>query len=398
MDLTTTGPNDEWPTGLDVGELRRSGWNPIAFRVFVVKIHSRCDLACRYCYMYTLADQSWADKPARMSPETAAWTARRIAEHAETHGLTSVEVVLHGGEPLLAGPGLIRDLVEGVRAACRCRVDVTVQTNGLRLDEEYLDLFDALGVRVGVSLDGDASANDRHRVFRDGRPSHRAVTRSLHRMLDGHRHLFAGLLSTVDLRNDPIGTYESLLEFGPPAVDFLLPHGTWTDPPPGRPGDASTPYADWLIPVFDRWYRAPRTTIRLFAEIMHLLLGGASTIETIGLSPCGVLVVETDGGIEQSDFLKAAYDGAPLTGLHVASDPFDVALELPGVAARQIGLAALADECLSCPVVSVCGGGLYAHRYRAGAGFRNPSVYCADLFALIGHIRRTMERDVEMMR
>src|SRR5262249_9648637 len=37
-----------------------------------------------------------------------------------------------------------------------------------------------------------------------------------------------------------------------------------------------------------------------------------------------------------------------------------------------------------CSVVRQCGGGLYAHRYRSGAGFDNPSVYCTDLKELIG--------------
>src|SRR5262245_18306714 len=35
----------------------------------------------------------------------------------------------------------------------------------------------------------------------------------------------------------------------------------------------------------------------------------------------------------------------------------------------------------------ICGNGLYAHRYRAGIGFANPSVYSPDLQRLIGHIR-----------
>ncbi|WP_344056718.1 HEXXH motif domain-containing protein, partial [Microbispora corallina] len=40
-----------------------------------------------------------------------------------------------------------------------------------------------------------------------------------------------------------------------------------------------------------------------------------------------------------------------------------------------------------CPVVDTCGGGLYAHRYREGTGFANPSVYSADLYRLITHVR-----------
>jgi uncharacterized protein len=45
-------------------------------------------------------------------------------------------------------------------------------------------------------------------------------------------------------------------------------------------------------------------------------------------------------------------------------------------------------------VLSVCGGGLYPHRYRAGAGFRHPSVYCADLTKLIAHVRGRVLNDV----
>ena len=35
-------------------------------------------------------------------------------------------------------------------------------------------------------------------------------------------------------------------------INFLLPHGTWSPPPPRRAG-RPTPYADWLLEVFRRW-------------------------------------------------------------------------------------------------------------------------------------------------
>ena len=30
---------------------------------FVLKVHSRCDLACDYCYVYESLDHSWRDRP-----------------------------------------------------------------------------------------------------------------------------------------------------------------------------------------------------------------------------------------------------------------------------------------------------------------------------------------------
>jgi uncharacterized protein len=391
-------PASEWPATLDVRALIADGWRPHPFQEFVLKIHSRCDLACDYCYMYQMADQSWRDRPKLMPATIAERTASRIGEHTRRHGLREIGLVLHGGEPLLAGPDFISDLVTAVRyeAGDQVAVHPSVQTNGVGLDDRYLELFAHLGIRIGVSLDGTADAQDRHRRFASGRGSHLAVTAGLRRLTaDRYRHLFNGILCVVDLANDPMVTYEALLAFGPPKVDFLLPHGTWESPPPGRqPDNIGTPYADWLIAIFDHWYRAPQTEVRLFAEIIRLLLGRSSDIETVGLAPANFLVIETDGAIEQVDSLKASFQEAPRTGFHVTRDSFDDAMLLPGIAARQLGDQALAADCQQCRIRRVCGGGLYAHRYRQGTGFANPSVYCPDLMRLIDHIRETVKADI----
>ncbi|GAA4843352.1 FxsB family radical SAM/SPASM domain protein [Saccharopolyspora rosea] len=366
-------------------------------RQFILKVHSRCDLACDHCYVYTMADQRWRERPVVMSRRTARQAADRIAEHAHAHGLAGVDVVLHGGEPLLAGPDRLAFCVSAVREAVgpRTAVRVGLQTNGLRLDSRFLRLFGELGVRVGVSLDGSRQAHDRRRKRRGGTGSYAAVAESL-TALRRHPEVYGGLLCTVDVRNDPVETYESLLRFDPPAVDFLLPNGNWSSPPPGRgPGTTATPYADWLIAVFDRWYRAPvrETRVRLFTEVLHVLLGGQSAVEGIGLSAPPMAVVETDGSIEASDMLTSAYQGAAATGCHVATDSFDDALRSPALRAPEI-----APDCRSCRLHRVCGGGLHAHRYRRGGGFANPSVYCPDLYRLIGHIRDTVARDVARLR
>lgn len=374
------------------------GWRPVPFREFVVKVHSRCDLACDYCYMYEMADQSWRDRPHRMSLDIARRTAMRIGEHARRHQIPSVALILHGGEPLLAGRELITELVSATQAAVGpdVQLDVRVQTNGVGLNDSYLRLFNDLDIHVGVSLDGGPEAHDRHRRFASGRGSYAAVAAGLDRLTKApFRHLFSGLLCTVDLRNDPVATYKTLAEFDPPKIDFLLPHGTWASPPPGRvPGAADAPYADWLIEIFDHWYFAPRTVIRLFEDIMQLLLGVDASHEMLTLSPVRIVVIETDGAVEIADNLKVAYHGAAMTGLDVTRNSLDEVLLLPAVAARQLGERSLCPQCRACDIRRICGAGLYAHRYRPGTGFYNPSVYCPDLIKLIGYIRKTMRGDI----
>ncbi|MDT0341610.1 FxsB family cyclophane-forming radical SAM/SPASM peptide maturase [Streptomyces litchfieldiae] len=369
------------------------------FQQFVVKVNSRCNLACRYCYMYFAADTGWRRQPVTADAVTLRQIAHRIGEHVTAHGLRALSLVLHGGEPLLTDPAVLGAFAADVRdrAGDGCSVRAAVQTNGVLLTEDKLAVLAEHGITVGLSLDGGLAAHNHQRVDHAGRPAWPAIRRAARLLAeDRHRGSFNGVLSVIDLATDPAEAYASLLALDPPAIDFLLPHGNWSRPPPGLPAPAAapTPYGDWLCAVFDQWWGADRrrVRVRLFQECLALLLGLPAATEALGLQPFTAVVIETDGGIEQVDSLKSAYEGAAATGLNVFDHSFDQALDHPGVAARQAGTAALADACLSCPLLKVCGGGHYAHRYRAGHGFRNPSVYCADLSRLIRHIADALHR------
>lgn len=358
----------------------------VPFREIVLKVHSRCDLACDHCYVYEHADQSWRTRPKAISDHVVSRTARRLAEHARTHALPSVTVILHGGEPLLAGPARLRRVCEEFTSALAgiAALDLRIHTNGLQLSPRYLDLFDEFDVKVGISLDGDRAANDRHRRYADGRSSHPLVLKAVELLRqERYRHLDLGLLCTVDIANDPVAVLDALTGLEPPLIDFLLPHATWDEPPP-RPGGSPTAYAEWLLTVFDRWQEQGRPVpVRLFSSVLSTLSGGPSLTESLGLAPTDLVVVETDGQLEQVDSLKSAYEGAAATGFDVFTHSFDEVAAHPGVRARQLGLAGVSETCRRCPVVRSCGGGLYTHRYRPANGFDNPSVYCADLAALI---------------
>ncbi|MFI9833418.1 FxsB family cyclophane-forming radical SAM/SPASM peptide maturase [Streptomyces sp. NPDC051913] len=366
------------------------------FRQLVLKVHSRCDLACDHCYVYEHADQSWHTKPLRITRDRVSWTALRLLEHAKSHQLSSVQVVLHGGEPLLLGPRQLRSVCAEFTAAFQgvCALDLRIHTNGVQLREHHLDLFAEFGVKVGISLDGDRQANDRHRRFADGRSSYDQVLDAVTLLnQDRYRPLFAGILCTVDVRNDPVAVHDALLALDPPRIDFLLPHATWDTPPP-RPDGVATPYADWLLKVHDRWSALGHPVpVRLFDSIDSTLRGGPSDTEGLGLEAPGIVVVETDGTYEQTDSLKTTHDNAPATGMNVFEHSLDAVADHLDTNAPGQGPADLCAQCRGCPVVHSCGGGLLAHRYRGATGFHNPSVFCADLMALIRGIDRGTAAD-----
>ncbi|GAA3451929.1 FxsB family radical SAM/SPASM domain protein [Dactylosporangium matsuzakiense] len=359
-------------------------------RQLIVKIHSRCNLSCDYCYMYESIDQSWRTRPTTMSPATITAVAARIREHARVHDLRDLQVVLHGGEPLLAGHAGLEAALAEIRAAFPA-ARFAMQTNGILIDERFLELFHNYGVRVGVSVDGDRAATDRHRRYANGRGSYDRIAAGIELLMrPENAPVYGGLLCTIDVRNDPGAVFDGLLAFRPPRVDLLLPHGNWTTPPPDheRPGA----YGEWLIAVFERWYgrRPEPTRIRIFESIIARLFGLPSGTESIGGDEPGIVTIETDGTYEQSDALKTTAEGGPATGLDVTAHSLDDVLEHLAVAAPYL----LSAQCRACPVVAVCGGGLRAHRFSATNGFDNPSVYCTDLFALISHIGRRVRADL----
>jgi uncharacterized protein len=360
---------------------------PLAIDQYVLKVHGLCNLACDHCYVYEHADQSWRSKPATTTPGIVARAARRIADHAHAHALSRVLVVLHGGEPLLLGHDRLRALLHTLRTTIDpvTTLELGLHTNGVLLDERLCELFEEYDVRVGISLDGDRHANDLHRRFRNGRTSHPQVRRAL-ALLRDHPRVYGGILCTIDLRNDPIAVYEALMAERPPMVDLLLPHATWDDPP-ARPDGVAAPYADWLGRIHDRWLADGRPTpLRLFDSIRSAAAGGPSWSEAVGLGEVGLLVVDTDGSWEQVDSLKTAYDGAARTGMNVAEHSVDTVARHPGVRRGRPGVAGLSATCKACGVVSICGGGLYSHRYKSGSGFDNPSVYCEDLKELVQRV------------
>ncbi|MDW4910097.1 radical SAM/SPASM protein FxsB, inactivated metallohydrolase extension form [Streptomyces sp. ADMS] len=363
----------------------------------VLKIHSRCNIACDHCYMYELADQSWKSRPTVISEDTVTHVAQRLSSYAETHRLDCVSVILHGGEPLLVGPGRLRHICAELTRILSpvTTVDLRMHTNGMLLHGPQLEVLREFDVKVGISLDGDRAANDRHRLDRRGRSSYDKVLAGIERLCaPEYRHLYTGLLCTVDIKNDPVAVHDALTALAPPRIDYLLPHSTWDSPPPPGITDSPTPYAEWLLRIFDRWEEQGRPMkVRTFDSVLSTLRGGPSLTEAMGLAPSDLAVVETDGTIEQADSLKAAYDGAPATGYDVFRHGFEEYARHPGVQARQSGIEGVSETCRRCPVVESCGGGLYAHRYSTERGFGNPSVFCADLRAFVeGVAERITER------
>lgn len=366
----------------------------VRITTFILKVASRCNLNCRYCYMYNKGDESFRSQPNRMDSATVSVLLSRIASYCAEEKLEKVTFVFHGGEPLLAGIGFFRQFIAQATAilGSGIRPAYAIQTNGTLLTDEWLDLFHEFNFQFGISLDGPAAINDRNRINHDGAGSYPLVKQALDQVLLDKRlrRLFGGVLTVIDLSADPLQIYHHWRDIGIKRCDFLLPDATHDNPSPGLSDDGGkTPYADWLIPIFDEWFTSKDTrfSIRIFETIINLLFDPTTGYDGLGGGENGILVIETDGGIEPVDVLKICGPSFTKLGLNVKTHEIRDAYSSELVRLYQKGVAGVCDTCQACPIVKVCGGGYLPHRYSLSRRFANPSVYCRDLAKLITHVR-----------
>lgn len=357
----------------------------------LIKVASRCNINCSYCYVYNMGDSGWTNMPNQISYETTATIAKSLRGLSRKQH-RSFAVVLHGGEPLLLGLIKLRRLIFSLRDALPAECALSIQTNGILLTEEILDLCSATRVTVSVSIDGPRHIHDKYRIGHTGRGTYDQVLKGIE-LLRGHRDskfLFTGLLAVIDPASDPGEVYTFFKELNPPSVDFIYRDGNHSRLPTGKRSLQSTEYGRWFAGLLDVYLADPNPIrIRILDDLIKLMLGGSGTKDGVGLTDYGVLIIDTDGSITKNDTLKSSYDGADRFSEKWSVHTHDIAdvLGSPRFEEYHRMQRPSCKTCLSCPELRVCGGGMTLHRWRDDNGYDNPSVYCADQMLLINHIR-----------
>jgi len=339
-----------------------------------------------------MGDETWKTASKFMSIETATQLSHRIQEHIQEHNLSEFTLGLHGGEPLLMSPEKLDNLIIALKSQIKndTKLSFGVQTNGILMTLEHIQVFKKHNVHVSISLDGTESSHDKNRIDLKGLPSWERVIKGIELLQNEAPELFIGLLCVIDIESDPIVCFDYLAKFDV-NIDFLLPLNTF-DNPPKYPDDDDIAYGKWYYSIYQEWIngRNSHIEVRFIRNILGQLMGGDAIYEVMTANPIGLMTVSTDGGIEGLDCLKSIGNGIQVTNLSIFKTSFTEALDHEIVRMRQIGIDGLNKKCKECDYLYGCAGGYFPNRYSKENGFDNPSVYCKDLYWLLSEIEKDL--------
>lgn len=273
-------------------------------KLLIKPVSSACDLNCRYCFYKDEAEKRKVADHGKMTNDTM----RAIVDKALAAAQTCV-FGFQGGEPTLAGLSFFRAFTAYVEERKRPgqTVAFTLQTNGIRMDEEWLEFLKEKQFLTGLSLDGVRKTHDENRTdYRGDGTFTRAFACA--KKLQEYRIPFHVLCVLNAQTASHIGAvYRFFIRKGlihQQYIPCLDPLGEER----GRNEYSLTPgmYEESIKTLFDLWFQdrvqGSLVYIRQFENYVDMLRGGQPEACSM-YGRCSMQnVIESDGSIYPCDF------------------------------------------------------------------------------------------------
>ncbi|MFJ9693136.1 radical SAM protein [Kitasatospora sp. NPDC101183] len=354
-----------------------------------------CNIDCLYCF-----------EKRKEAPGGRRIDASQVNRLATLFTDRPLSVELHGGEPLTAGKDAVTEVLRALAANSNV-VQVSLQTNGLLLDDSWIDLFDEHlpSLEISISLDGDARGNS-WRIGYDGLPVYPRIVESLQLLERRGRTASIVCAVTPQILGRAEEIVDHLASFPAVIAINFVPCFDGAVVAPTRatssrvgtsramqaaaigstgPAWAITPaqYAEFTLSAAVRWVRAGwfrKVKLDPVVSVIRRLRGLRSGSCHFDDLKCDhVFTLYPDGRLGSCDEL--AWPQAQLTNLPLLDSQQDVR-HAQDRSRLLSGARSLIAPCVSCDYRDTCGGGCMAVRLRHALADLGAS-YCAHRMRLI---------------
>ncbi|MCC8089768.1 MAG: anaerobic sulfatase maturase [Rikenellaceae bacterium] len=372
---------------------------PVTFSSMVKPVGPRCNLGCDYCY-YLDKVRIYGDSKGVMDDRTLEEYVRQYICGSDSENIV---FVWHGGEPLLAGIEFYRRALEyQSKYSGNKKIENTLQTNGVLLDDQWNSFFKENNFLIGVSVDGPQDIHDRYRKDKAGNPTFTKVMRGIENLI--RHNVEFNTLTVVNDANESRGrdVYRFLKSIGSrfmqflPAVEYVKSVEGCDKPIVVAPNEEGSKPASWsvsssgygtfLIDIFDNWIIGDvgNYYVQIFDAMLANWCGVHAGVCTLCEACGGSLVTEQNGDTFMCDhFVFPEYKLGNINDKelrHLFSSPEQFIF---GLDKRN----SLPAECLKCRYYFACKGECPKHRFDFSQdGTRSKYALCGGMQAFIKHI------------
>lgn len=373
--------------------------------VMAKSVGAQCNLNCAYCY-YLEKERLYAFSSSMQMSDTV--LERYVAEYIAMQPVPEVLFSWHGGEPLLRSIDFYRKALKFQDYYGRGRkIENTLQTNGLLLNEEWCRFFKDHNFLIGISIDGPEHCHDIFRKRKDGSGSFKAVMKGIE-LLRKFEVEF-NTLSVIHSYNVdyPLDIYHFLKEVGSGFMQFspIVERTTqqknrlslltmMEDYPDAAMTSTSVDpvkFGAFYIAIFNEWIRQDvgRYFVQLFDATLANIHNGKPGV-CIFAQECGnAAVMEFNGDVYCCDhFVFPEY----FLGNIQEKSLYEMMMSEKE---RQFGKnkrEQLPTICLHCDFLNVCNGECPKNRIvKTGEKGRNLNYLCSGYKAFFKHAAPYME-------
>ncbi len=347
-------------------------------QLVVVQSTPFCNLDCRYCYLPQRSDRR------RMTAATIDAIGRNVLGSRLLAEETTL--VWHAGEPLVLPPDWYAEaftkLSRHIPADKRLRH--AFQTNGMFIDDRWVELFRAWDVIVGVSLDGPRHLHDRNRVTRHGKGTFDAVLAGIRRLQQQDYPFHVISVLSREALDDPDQMVDFYLEHGITDVCFNIEELEGVNTTSSLAGyDAKAAYTAFLRRVVAR-LRTARPGFRCREIDGFAGRVAASPDErrrNHQTTPLAMVTIDVRGGLStfSPELLGASapdFGGFVFADVHEAGS--EAILQNPSFRRLHRLIREGVERCRSsCRYFDVCGGGAPGNKFFEHGDFAaTETLYC----------------------
>lgn len=265
---------------------------------------SLCNMHCAYCFYEDVSANREKSSMGIMNEETM----KALIDKTLALDVEQVNYCFQGGEPTVAGIAYFKRFISYVNETKQNKtITYAIQTNGLALDDEWIDLFKTHTFLVGVSLDGMLSNHNRVRKDRRAKGTFQTIVRNIKKLEKAHIQYNILTVLTHELAKKPKELFQFYLEHQFNYIQ-LIPCLPTLEGHEMMDRFSLTPhdFANFYKIFFDEWYqlylKGKYISITLFDNIIPMYLN-------IPPEQCGMLgrchmqlVVEGNGNVYPCDF------------------------------------------------------------------------------------------------